>query len=263
MNETSALRRRPNVIILTSGITGSSVLSGFLARSGYWAGDTTQKKEYDTFENSELVRLNIQIFKQAGYAGNYVKEFSTDAIARIASLQGATDNLPYREFLTKCGEHRPWVWKDPRLWLTIYFWKNLLDMRECRFILLTRDLVQAWVSGTLRRDIRSHSSLKEYETSIKNSILSFLRGNGVPYLHITYESLIAQPEQTIRDLNRHLEADLTVSDLEAVYQGSLYKRPRKSVVDCAKAVLIYLRNYSERVDVGQADTQAGADHEAS
>src|ERR1700730_11916059 len=97
-------RRRPNVIILTSGITGSSVLSGFLARSGYWAGDTTQKKEYDTFENSELTRLNLQIFQQAGYAGNYIKEFSTDAIARIASLHGTIDDLPYREFLRKCDE---------------------------------------------------------------------------------------------------------------------------------------------------------------
>src|SRR5229473_2043132 len=34
-------------------------------------------------------------------------------------------------------EHRPWVWKDPRLWLTIYFWKSLLSLDQCRFILLT------------------------------------------------------------------------------------------------------------------------------
>jgi hypothetical protein len=78
--QVTAQRRRPNVIILTSGITGSSVLSGFLARSGYWSGDTTHKKEYDTFENSELIRLNLQIFQQAGYTGNYVNEFSTDAL---------------------------------------------------------------------------------------------------------------------------------------------------------------------------------------
>ena len=60
-------RTRPNVIILTSGITGSSVLSGFLAHSGYWAGDTTHKKEYDTFENAELIALNLKILQQAGY----------------------------------------------------------------------------------------------------------------------------------------------------------------------------------------------------
>ena len=136
---------RPNVIILTSGITGSSVLTGFLAQSGYWAGDTTHKKEYNTFENSELIRLNLQIFEQAGYTGNYTSEFSSDAIARIACLHGRIDDSSYVEFLRKCSEHRPWVWKDPRLWLTMYFWKHLLNTQECRFILLTRNLVQAWV----------------------------------------------------------------------------------------------------------------------
>jgi hypothetical protein len=177
-----APHRRPNVIILTSGITGSSVLSGFLTRPGYWAGDTTHKKDYDTFESAELIRLNLRIFQQAGYAGNYLKEFSTDAVARIASIKDTSNCSPYREFLRKCAEHRPWVWKDPRLWPTIYFWANLLDLDECGFILLTRDLVQAWVSCTLRRDIRSYDSFRLYETSVKNSILSFLTGNRLPYL---------------------------------------------------------------------------------
>jgi len=239
-------QRRPNVIILTSGITGSSVLSGFLAQSGYWAGDTTQKKEYDTFENTRLIRLNLQILEQAGYAGNYVKEFSTDAIARVAALHGTIDDSPYRTFLRECGQHRPWVWKDPRLWLTIYFWKKLLNMDTCRFILLTRDLVQGWVSGTLRGDIRTYNSFKHYETSIKNSIVSFLAGNGLPYVHITYETLVTQPEDTIRNLNMHLESDLSVDALQAVYRGSLYRTPRKSAIDCAKAALIYFKNYAER-----------------
>ena len=239
------------MIILTSGITGSSVLSGFLARSGYWAGDTTYKKEYDTFENDELIKLNRRLFQQAGYTGNHLKEFSTDAIARLASLRANHDDLPYRQFLTKCSERGPWVWKDPRLWLTIYFWKNLLNLDECRFILLTRDLAQGWVSLTLRRDIRSYGYFKYYETAVQNSILSFLKGNNLPYAHITYDNLVAQPETTIRNLNLHLESDLKLSDLEGVYQGPLHKSPRKSVVDCAKAGLIYLKNHSERLDTAQ------------
>ncbi len=243
--------RRPNVIILTSGITGSSVLSGFLARSGYWAGDTTHKKEYDTFENAELVQLNLRIFQQAGYTGSHLTEFSTEAIARIASLRVPGDDFPYREFLRKCSEHGPWVWKDPRLWLTMYFWKNFLNLDECRFILLTRNLVQGWVSGTLRRDIRSYESYKHYETAIKNSILSFLNGNRLRYVHVTYENLVARPEETIVNLNRHLDANLVVADLAGIYQGHLHRCPRKSAVDCAKAALIYLKNRSERLDAAE------------
>jgi hypothetical protein len=252
--------RRPNVIILTSGITGSSVLSGFLARSGYWAGDTTHKKEYDTFENVELVQLNLRILRQAGYTGNHVKEFSTEAIARIASLRFTTEDFPYREFVKRCGEHGPWVWKDPRLWLTMYYWKNFLNLNECRFILLTRSLIQGWVAGTLRRHIRSYESDKQYEMAIKNSILSFLNGNRLRYVHITYENLVGRPEATIRDLNGHLEANLAIADLAAVYQGSLHGYPRKSLVDCAKAVLIYFKNRSERPDAAQGrDFRPAAD----
>jgi hypothetical protein len=245
---TNPVTPRRNVIILTSGITGSSVLSGFLAQSGYWAGDTThiKEKQYNTFENDELIRLNLQLFEQAGYSGNYLKEFSTNAIARIAALHTSNDGGPYREFVEKCAQHRPWVWKDPRLWLTIYFWQHFVNLNECKFILLTRDLLQSWVSVTLRRDIWSYASFKQYETSIHNSLVSFLKGNNLPYLQITYDNLIHRPEETIKELSGHLEADLKVSDLEVVYKGALHKSPRKSVADCAKAGLIYLKNYSER-----------------
>jgi hypothetical protein len=237
-----------NVIILTSGITGSSVLAGFLSQSGYWAGDVTHKKEYDTYENEELVQLNLRIFQQAGYTGDYLTEFASDALVRIGSLSGAIDDTPYRQFLTKCDDHRPWIWKDPRLWMTIYFWKSLLNLDECRFILLTRDFVQAWLSGTLRRHIISYHAFKNYEESIKDSIVAFLKSNGLPYLHVTYEKLIAQPDETIRELSNYLEADLTVNDLKAVYHKPLYRIPRTSTANSVKAVLIYIKNYSDRVD---------------
>ena len=54
---------RRNVIILTSGLTGSSVLTGLISRVGYWNGDQTHKKEYDTCENSELISLNLSLFQ--------------------------------------------------------------------------------------------------------------------------------------------------------------------------------------------------------
>src|ERR1700686_3366711 len=72
-----------NVIILTSGLTGSSVLTGLIARAGYWPGDRThKKKEFDTYENEELIDLNRRIFEQANYHGNYLMDFSPGVLAR-------------------------------------------------------------------------------------------------------------------------------------------------------------------------------------
>jgi hypothetical protein len=40
-----------------------------------------------------------------------------------------------------------------------------------------------------------------------------------------------------------------VNDLSSIYQGPLYKLPRNSLSKHVKAVLIYLKNYSSRLDI--------------
>src|SRR5215472_2573129 len=99
---------KKNVIILTSGLTGSSVLTGLIARAGYWTGDRThKKKEYDTYENEELIDLNRLIFEQAAYHGNYLMDFSPDVLARIGSL--SSKDSRFAQFVQKCDQHVPWV----------------------------------------------------------------------------------------------------------------------------------------------------------
>jgi hypothetical protein len=239
-----------NVIILTSGLSGSSVLTGLIARAGLWTGDATyQKQDYNTFENRELIDLNLRLFQAAGYKGNYLLEFPPEVIRNIAALSGQIDDSPFREFLAKCGRHAPWIWKDPRLWLTIRFWRYLLDMEDCRFIVLTRGLMQSWISSLLRRQITTYRYAKRYETQIQESAIQFLRHNHQPYLHLTYEALIIQPVETIDKLNHYLDTNLTIEDLKTVYHRPLYKNPRSSLMRHTKAMLIYLKNYSERLDI--------------
>lgn len=240
---------RKNVIILTSGLTGSSVLTGLISQADYWMGDRTHKKpEYETYENQELIDLNLRLFQDAGYTGNYLMEFSREAITRITAFEYKGDNDPYRSFVNKCNQHRPWLWKDPRLWVTIRFWQKFLDLQDCSFILLTRSLLQSWVSGTLKRQIKSYRHSKSYETAIQASILDFLQENKLSYLHVRYEDLILDPAHTIEKLNAHLNTGLAVADLEKVYRRRLYTNPRSSTIDHVKALLIYLKNYSQRVD---------------
>jgi hypothetical protein len=239
---------RKNIIILTSGLTGSSVLTGLISQGGYWTGETHRKEDYNTYENKQLIGLNLKIFEQAGYRGNYLTEFPTEAMRRIGSLFGSIDAEPYRKFVAECDEHRPWVWKDPRLWLTIRYWKHLLDLDQCAFLVLTRGYLQCWTSAILRRQIRSYGNSRMYEQSVRDSAIDFLRENGVPYLHVRYEDLIVDPSRTIEELNRYLHTNLTVEDLRRIYHKPLYKKPRSSWFDVAKAVMIYAKNYGERVD---------------
>jgi len=239
-----------NLIILTSGLSGSSVLTGLIAQAGYWTGNATFKKQdYDTYENRDLIELNLRLFRLADYKGNYLLEFSPRAVESVAALHGRIDDSDFRAFLAECERHQPWIWKDPRLWLTIRYWQNLLDLSSCNFILLTRGPMQSWVSSILRRQITTYRYSRAYERSIQESAVAFLEEARLPYLHVTYEGLIMHPAETIERLNRHLDAGLTVDDLRAIYHKPLYKNPRSSLLKHVKAIMIYVKNYSERLDI--------------
>lgn len=248
---------KPNVIILTSGLTGSSVLTGLISRAGYWTGTATHKKPtYDTYENGGLIALNRKLFNAIGQSENYLMEFAPEVVDRIAALRGQIDVEPYRAFIEDCNAHRPWIWKDPRLCMTIRFWKDLLPLNDCRFIILTRDHMQCWISEILRGQIKSYRYAKAYEQGIEDSMTAFCHEIGARYLHVRYEKLIVAPEETVENLNRHLGTALTVADLKAIYRNGLYKMPRRSAFDHMKAMCIYAKNYSRRLDI--VDARRGA-----
>lgn len=228
-----------------------------ICRAGYWAGESTQKKEdYDTYENKELIRLNRNLLGLARYTGNYTIEFSEEALARIGCLAGTIDDREYKLFIERCNQHRPWIWKDPRLWLTIRFWKSLLDLEDCRFIVLTRGFMQSWISAILRRQIRTYRDYTAYEKRIKSSVLGFLSENNLPYLHMRYEDLIVRPAKSLCEVNEFLGSALTVEDLKSVYHKPLFKNPRPPILNYAKAMLIYLKNYPKRDSALRATQQA-------
>jgi hypothetical protein len=241
---------RSNVIILTSGLTGSSVLAGLLSRAGYWTGDSThKKKDYDTYENQELIELNLRIFQEAEYHGDYLVQFSPEAIARIESLRDRSSDDAYRGFIEKCKSHSPWLWKDPRLWMTIHFWKSVVNLQDCKFIVLERNYRQMWISTTLRRQIVTYRRSRQYEQHVKDSAIRFLNDHHLNYLRVRYEDLIVHPSETVAALNSYLDTNLTIEDLKHVYHKPLYKTPASSLRDFVKALLIYVKNYSERLDV--------------
>lgn len=235
-----------NVIILTNGLSGSSVTAGLLSHAGYWKGESTFiKKDYNTNENSDLIELNKSIMRDLGYREDYKRRFSRDAIDMIATRHAELDPAPYHEFVEHCNANQPWVWKDPRLWLTIRFWKHILDMDNIQFILLSRDYQQIWISELHRRDIISPAYSRTYNEGIRDSLLDFFKENDLEYFDLWYEDLVVRPEQTIACLNDYLGTELSVDDLLKDFRGDLYKKPR-GFKDWLIAWAIYLKNYNLR-----------------
>ena len=101
---------RKNVIILTNGLSGSSVLTGLIARGGYWTGEQTfKKKDYDTYENQELVDLNKKLFAEMDFTSNYEMLFDPAYVQTFMGAHGSVDDAPYQAFIEKLNSHQPWI----------------------------------------------------------------------------------------------------------------------------------------------------------
>ncbi|MCP4189069.1 MAG: hypothetical protein GY768_00420 [Planctomycetaceae bacterium] len=240
-----------NVVILTTGISGSSVLTGFLARAGYWTGfETVHKKtkygSYQTHENAKLVELNKALFNAVNYTEDYTIEYSNEAVSKFKNAETLIELDKYQAFIEECDQQQPWVWKDPRLWLTLRFWLKLIRKDNLRVILLTRNPRQLWGSLLAKRQIVSLRTLLNYQSNVLSTSESLLEENSIPNTKICYEDLIVHPEPTIEKINLLLGTQLSVTDLKSVYSKDLYKQPR-SQFDYLKSMAIYLRNYSDRI----------------
>jgi len=235
-----------NVIILTGGLTGSSVVAGLMHAAGYWTGEGTfHKPDYDTHENKELIALNRDLMARVGVGDEYTKYFQPEATQKISRLKVA-DELRFSDFLNRCHNNSPWLWKDPRLWLTIRFWDRFLPRDGVRFLLLERDLLQAWISLAQRRLIQTWENTRRYHDGVQSSLREYLESSGRPFLALNYEELIVTPEAELERLSAFLGCTISMSHLTSTYRGALYRK-NKGTKDLIEAVLIYLKNYRERL----------------
>lgn len=126
-----------NVIVLTSGLSGSSVVTNLLSKAGYWLGvSTCVKADYNTYENSQLVYLNDLLLKAVGYDANYSRSVKPDKVIEVGALFSSINLAPFKEFIDICEDSGPWLWKDPRLWVTMPFWVQLLEKDSFQVVLL-------------------------------------------------------------------------------------------------------------------------------
>lgn len=235
-----------NVIILTHGISGSSVVSALLAQGGYWIGDETRvKPAYDTFENSALVGMNEQLLAAHLPQLRYEYDFRGADVRHLAMQRDRIDFDALRRFVARCDAQGPWLWKDPRLTWTIRLWAEVLPLERLRFLVLTREPLQAWVSANLGRHVQGWRYTQGYNGSITQSNLAFLREAGLPWLKFSFEDLLMRPEPTLAALNGHLGLSLTLEHLQRVCRLPLYRRS-KNGLDVAKAAAILLKNFGQR-----------------
>ncbi|MFP3982479.1 MAG: hypothetical protein ACLFV2_02150 [Desulfurivibrionaceae bacterium] len=229
-----------NVIIMTTGSSGSSVLAGTIALKGYWLGEKTKKLKFDTYENAELVDLNKEILLLSGFNHHDCNDIPPPSVTDIKRLLDKIDISKYQAFIAKCDTHGPWLWKDPRLSYTIHFWGKILNLNKVNFIFIERDAKQSYTGLILKRKVpMSFMQHGLMNNNYNQSCLQFYRNNALPYLHINFQDLITFPDHYLKRIGKFLDIDLNLSDLQKIYNGDLYKK-RFSTLNYYQARLFYL-----------------------
>jgi len=238
-----------NIIVLTSGLSGSSVVTNLLSRAGYWSGKITCKKsDYDTHENTRLVELNDQLLRAVYYNHEYSYLIRKEKPLQVAQLINEIDLAPFKAFITECSSETPWIWKDPRLWVTMPFWIQLLEINSFQLFFVDRSFSQRWISELLRKNVQTFRYCKQYNTQVEVLINQLISKHNLTCYNIMYDDLIMYPEETLLKINKVLGSALTVNDLELVYNKELYKKPR-GISSLLLALLIYLKNYKDRLKI--------------
>lgn len=228
-----------NMIVLTTGASGSSVLAGLLSSQGYWLGEETKKLRFNTYENARLVDLNMELLSLSGYSHRDGNDIPPPDVEAIERLQTEIDTTRFDRFMETCSRNSPWLWKDPRLSYTIHFWKKYETVRAADYVFIGRDSRQSYAGLLLSRKVPL--SPAEHDLMNRNytvSIDRFVDGYQIPVHNCLFEDMILEPENFLQDLNRRFELGLGMEDLLAVYKGALYRK-RYSGIDCIRARIAY------------------------
>jgi len=241
---------KKNIFVLTTGLSGSSVLTGLIKQAGFWCGEKTEFKDngtgkYETYENSQFVALNNRLVELSGKIFDSKSWYNDSLRGEFTDLLTKVDLTDFKQFVLDCESNQMWVLKDPKLWMTIGFWLELFKEQELNVVLLTRNINQLWLSQTNKRIIYGYQYLKKSEEVSQMELIQFLKIKNIDCLVLEYDSLIDDSEHNLKKLNQFLNSQLTLSDF-----NSIYTEKKKSLIPFlleVKAILIYIKNYTLRI----------------
>jgi hypothetical protein len=240
---------KENIFILTTGLSGSSVVTGLIKQAGFWCGDKTEFKDnttgrYETYENSRFVELNNRLVKLSGKPFDSSSWYNEALRDEFTSLLNKIDLADFKQFVTDCKSHQPWVLKDPKLWVMIGFWLELFKDQDVKSIVLTRNIHQLWISQTSKRIIYDYTYLKNAEKTSKTILINYLKKKDINFLEQEYDQLISETSFNLQCINSFLETNLTINDWNQIYNKRKYPF---LFLNGLKAFLVYIKNYSLRI----------------
>jgi hypothetical protein len=207
---------RFNVVVVGMPRSGTSLAASLFVNAGYYPGprqrEASEANPFGYFQSQDLMALNVGLFHQVGFPFH-----NTWLYDRMADeVRKRIDDLPvgdeHRQFLAHCGQQSPWVWKDPRMCMTLGFWRKVLDLDSTRIILVRREPAAIYHSFVVQNWLRERPmSREEVYERIEQHVAAAreaLDRHRLPFIEIWYEKLLAQPDPIVAQVNAFTRAGI-------------------------------------------------------
>lgn len=217
-----------NAIILGMPRSGTSLTAGIFARKNYYVASDSRSElrpgdQFNPFgywEAEPLTNHNAAILGMAGF--NFHNTWLFDRVLpevapRIAALKPTPE---HRDYVRTFEEHRPWVWKDPRLCYTLSYWWPLIDPLTTRVVVVRRDSV-AILHSFQRLNWRSRSAADQVDVlgRIDDHLAAAMRtidALRIPYIEIDYSDYFSSPALVAKSLSDTFNVSFSTEDLNAL-----------------------------------------------
>ena len=200
-SENSPLTGTP-VVVLGMGRSGTSVVTRVinllglpLCRTDYLGFGANNPEGF--WECQPLARFNDRLID---YLGNdsfacSLLDVEWQRSSRVSSLNRQADRL-----FTRAHSGSVWLWKDPRICLTLPFWRSVWT--ECPAVVFVyREPLEVALSLHRSYGHNKACSLALWERYSRSALRAAI---GMPLIAIDYENLMREPESVIAKLGSQL-----------------------------------------------------------
>ncbi len=214
-----------SVIVIGTPRSGTSLTSAVFARLGYhigtigseWMRSGDEGNPFGYFEADDLIERNVALFRRAGYRehNTWLSDPITDEqIRSIAQLKPSEAD---RRWVEEYEKNAPWLWKEPRLTLTLGYWWQLVDPERTAVVVLNRDIDESvlsfqrlhWIGDSayerdeIRRRILQHRRAAE----------EAIERHGLPHIQIDFGDYFLRPAEVAKRLSEWCGVDIGPGDL--------------------------------------------------
>lgn len=185
-----------NVIVLGMHRSGTSAVAGSLAKLGLSTGNGKLLPPHESnprgfWEQEELMRFNERLLRALG--GRWWIPPRMPPVCEQV-LRRAGHFLPEAErLLDRIFDESPWVWKDPRLCLLLWFWRPLLH-DDVAVVFVYRNPLEVWKSLEKRDGLPARESLLLWEFY---NLSALWHAATLPCVVVRYDDLCESPVATL------------------------------------------------------------------